>query len=143
MSKRPSSVFLFLGRRGWSLPATFTIPRRKARGQPLTEDRQSDRMMCNTLYWSHPWHDPFGLPMKVPSNMSPQEEMSRERSFSPVQIMRSSSPIFGMPFTSMALSFMLSFSWQTMHITSSWRPRRRISALSCTPSIVRIPPIST
>ena len=87
---------------------------RKTRGQPLTEDRRSDRMMCNTLYWSRPWHDPFGLPMKVPSTMSPQEEMSGKRSFYPVQIMRSSSPIFGMPFTSMALSFMLSFSWQTI-----------------------------
>ena len=73
-----------------------------------------DRKMGNTLYWSHPWHDPFGLPMKVPSTMSPQEEMSGKRSFYPVQIMRSSSRIFGMPFTSMALSFMLSFSWQTL-----------------------------
>jgi hypothetical protein len=86
----------------------------KARGQPLTKDRHSDRMMCNTLYWSHPWHDPFGSPMKVPSTMSPQEEMSGKRFFYPVRIMRSSSPTFGMPFTSMALSFMLSFSWQTM-----------------------------
>jgi hypothetical protein len=92
----------------------FGIGGGKPRGQPLTEDRQSDRKMGNTLYWSHPWHDPFGLPMKVPSTMSPQEEMSGKRFFYPVQIMRSSSPIFGMPFTSMALSFMPSFSWQTL-----------------------------
>ena len=54
--------------------------------------------------------------MKVPSTMSPQEEMSGKRFFYPLQIMRSSSPIFGMPFTSMALSFMLSFSSNYYHL---------------------------
>jgi len=82
-------------------------------GQPLTEDRHLDRMMGNILRWSHPWHDRFGLAMKVPSTMLLQEEMSGKRSFYPGQIMRSSFPTLQMPFTSMALSFIATFSWQT------------------------------